>query len=59
SSQPGDYVLDPFFGSGTVGVVCREESRNYLGIELNPEYISIAVDRLNGDEDNVIMISVA
>lgn len=59
SSQPGDYVLDPFFGSGTVGVVCREESRNYLGIELNPEYISIAVDRLNGDEDNVIRISVA
>ncbi|GHW85804.1 DNA methylase family protein [Vibrio cholerae] len=59
SSQPGDYVLDPFFGSGTVGVVCREENRNYLGIELNPEYISIAVDRLNGDEDNVIRISVA
>lgn len=59
SSQPGDYVLDPFFGSGTVGVVCREESRNYLGIELNPEYISIAVDRLNGDENNVIRISVA
>lgn len=59
SSQPGDYVLDPFFGSGTVGVVCREETRNYLGIELNPEYISIAVDRLNGDEDNVIRISVA
>ncbi|EGR2501200.1 site-specific DNA-methyltransferase [Vibrio cholerae] len=59
SSQPGDYVLDPFFGSGTVGVVCREESRNYLGIELNPEYVSIAVDRLNGDEDNVIRISVA
>lgn len=59
SSQPGDYVLDPFFGSGTIGVVCREESRNYLGIELNPEYISIAVDRLNGDEDNVIRISVA
>ena len=58
SSQPGDYVLDPFFGSGTVGVVCREESRNYLGIELNPEYISIAVYRLNGDEDNVIRISV-
>ncbi len=59
STQPGDYVLDPFFGAGTVGVVCQDEGRNYLGIELNPEYVSIAVNRLKSDENNVIRISVA
>lgn len=35
----GGTVLDPFFGSGTVGQVCIEEGRRYLGIELNPEYV--------------------
>jgi site-specific DNA-methyltransferase (adenine-specific) len=47
ASKPGDFILDPFFGSGTVGVVCVQTSRNYVGIELNPEYIEIAADRLD------------
>lgn len=34
-SRPGDFVLDPFFGSGTVGVVCSTLNRQYIGIELN------------------------
>ncbi|GAA0367832.1 site-specific DNA-methyltransferase [Rheinheimera sp.] len=58
SSEPGDFVLDPFFGSGTVGVVCQDEDRQYVGIELNPDYVSIAVDRLKGVESNVVRISV-
>lgn len=45
-SQPGDWVLDPFFGSGTVGVVCEEQRRNYVGIELNPDYVEIALQRI-------------
>jgi len=45
-SRAGDYVLDPFFGSGTVGVVCERLHRNYVGIELHPEYIRIATQRL-------------
>ena len=45
-SKPGDWVLDPFFGSGTVGVVCEEQRRNYVGIELNPEYVEIALQRI-------------
>lgn len=45
-SKPGDWVLDPFFGSGTVGVVCEEQRRNYVGIELNPEYVKIALQRI-------------
>jgi len=39
-------VLDPFFGSGTTGVVANKLKRNCIGIELNPEYIKIAEDRL-------------
>ena len=41
----GGVVLDPFFGSGTTGRVAREYGRNYIGIELNPEYIKIAERR--------------
>lgn len=46
STRPGDWVLDPFFGSGTVGLVCEEAGRNYVGIELHPEYVRLAAERL-------------
>lgn len=46
----GDWVLDPFFGSGTVGVVCEQQNRNYVGIELNPEYVELAVQRIQATE---------
>ena len=39
-------VLDPFFGSGTTGVYARKVNRNFVGIELNPEYVKIAENRL-------------
>jgi len=39
-------VLDPFMGSGTVALIAKQFGRSYLGIELNPEYIRIAQDRL-------------
>lgn len=42
----GGVVCDPFFGAGTTGVVALKLDRNYLGIELNPEYIKIAENRL-------------
>lgn len=42
----GGVVLDPFMGSGTTAKVARKLGRNYLGIELNPEYIKIAERRL-------------
>lgn len=57
SSRPGDYVLDPFFGSGTVGVVCLQSFRKYVGIELNPEYVAIAANRLNATEEKIIKIA--
>ena len=43
---PGGVVLDPFFGSGTVGEVAIRHSRHYLGIELNAAYIKLAEERL-------------
>ena len=46
STQPGDYVLDPFFGCGTVGLVCQRLNRRFVGIELNPEYVNEAWESL-------------
>lgn len=45
-SRPGDTVLDPFNGAGTTGLVAQEHGREYIGIELNAEYISISERRL-------------
>jgi site-specific DNA-methyltransferase (adenine-specific) len=47
STEPGDWVLDPFFGSGTVGVVCEELGRKYVGIELNADYVKLALASLH------------
>lgn len=41
----GGVVLDPFFGSGTTGIVAMKHGRDFIGIELNPEYIKIAKRR--------------
>lgn len=41
----GGVVLDPFFGSGTTGRVALSKNRQYLGIELNPEYVKISKKR--------------
>jgi DNA modification methylase len=46
-SAPGDLVLDPFTGSGTVAVVALRNNRRFIGVELNPEYVDIANDRIN------------
>lgn len=47
SSNPGDLVLDPFLGSGTVAVVARQEGRHFLGFEVVPEYCNFAKDLLS------------
>jgi len=49
-SAHGDTVLDPFFGSGTVGVACRKLGREFVGIELNEEYARIAERRIGSAE---------
>jgi DNA modification methylase len=45
-SRPGDTILDPFNGSGTTGAVALQHDRRYIGIELNPEYVRLAHDRI-------------
>jgi site-specific DNA-methyltransferase (adenine-specific) len=45
ATRPG-LVLDPFMGSGTVALVAREHGRDWLGIELSPEYVQLTRDRL-------------
>ena len=44
----GGVVLDPFMGAGTTALVASKMTRQYLGIELNPEYINISKKRLSG-----------
>jgi len=45
-SKKGDTVLDPFMGSGTTGVACKELGRNFIGIEISPQYFEIAKNRI-------------
>ena len=44
-SNPGDLVLDPFFGNGTTGKAAELLGRKWIGIELNPAYAKLAADR--------------
>jgi DNA modification methylase len=46
SSKPGDTVLDPFAGSCTVGWVAKALNREFIGIELNPEYVAMGKRRM-------------
>ena len=46
SSNEGDIILDPFLGSGTLLRVCQQINRIGIGIEINPDYIKIAKERL-------------
>lgn len=50
STEPGDWVIDPFFGAGTVGVVCKEHNRHYVGVDLNPDYVRMAVERIENTQ---------
>lgn len=45
-SRVGDIVLDPFMGSGTTAFVAKSHQRNYLGCELNPNYVDLQRDRV-------------
>ena len=43
---PEATIIDPFMGSGTTGLACKEFGRNFIGIELDEKYFSIAKERL-------------
>lgn len=47
STNPGDVVLDPFFGTGTTGAVAKKLHRNWIGIERDPTYARVAQERID------------
>lgn len=46
SSDPGDVILDPFLGTGTTAVAAKALGRHFVGIDLDPEYVQIARDKI-------------
>lgn len=47
-SNPNNIVVDPFMGSGTTGVACKNLNRKFIGIEKDANYFEIAKRRING-----------
>ena len=45
---PGDTLIDPFLGAGTVGVVAEKTGRKFIGCEINPDYVAMAKRRIAG-----------
>ena len=50
SSNKGDLVVDPFVGSGTTCVVANLLEREWIGIDINPDYIQMSQDRLKKEK---------
>ena len=46
TTQEGDTVLDPFMGSGTIAIACKNTNRNYIGFEVSKDYCDIAKKRI-------------
>ena len=53
-TKQDDLVLDPFMGSGTTGVACVETKRNYIGFEVNLDYIELSEKRINNVRESIL-----
>jgi len=53
-SENNQTILDPFMGSGTTGVACKELGRNFIGIEISEKYFKIAERRINNTMENLL-----
>ena len=51
SSEQNDVVLDPFMGTGSCGVACKELRRDFIGVEIDKKYFDIAKERI----ENTVM----
>ncbi|MDX1797150.1 MAG: site-specific DNA-methyltransferase [Candidatus Lokiarchaeia archaeon] len=57
ASNEGDWVLDPFVGSGTTGIVCSILNRKFVGIDSNKEYLEVAINRFRDKNKNELLFS--
>lgn len=57
ATDPGDMVLDPFIGSGTVAVVCESLGRHWLGFEIDGGYVQIACERIQAARQSLFWAS--
>ena len=53
-TNEGDFVLDPFMGSGSTGVACMNTNRKFIGVELDENYFNIAKNRIEEAQNNNI-----
>ncbi len=53
-SCEGDWVLDPFMGSGTTGVVAKRLNRNFIGIEIDEHYYTVARRRIQATPTSLL-----
>jgi DNA modification methylase len=51
-TEPNAVIMDCFMGSGSTGVACVNTGRNFIGIELDPDYFAIAKGRIEGYDDS-------
>lgn len=51
STNPGDIILDPFFGTGTTGTVAKKLNRHWIGIEVSSSYVELAQKRLDSIQE--------
>jgi DNA modification methylase len=56
-SRPGDTVLDPFNGAGTTGLVSIQHNRDYIGIDLNPDYLQLSRERFTQGQPLLFEVS--
>jgi site-specific DNA-methyltransferase (adenine-specific) len=52
-TRPGDFVLDPFGGSGTTGLACKLLDRNHIYIDFTQEYYDIAEERFQVSKEDL------
>lgn len=57
SSNEGDWVLDPFVGSGTTGIVCNILKRKFIGIDNNKEYLDLAIKRFQSNKNKQLLFN--